>query len=202
MPFHIKAQKKPRIRNFGNGVLYSALSNEVALYKIVLRFYLNNDRSACGAAFAWASMAVPAWSRIWFLVNAVISLAISVSRMVDSADCTFSMVVARLAEAYPSLFWAAPISPRRLARVLMAAVNRIQKSLCIRSRKQLILAQVESGSGSSLNISQQDSDAIVASILSPDLEVRRRSGACNNITMHMKCQNLHSRLRSVQAQQN
>ena len=50
-----------------------------------LRVYPKSARTCCGAMFAWASMAVPAWSRIWFLVNVVISEAISTSRMTDSA---------------------------------------------------------------------------------------------------------------------
>lgn len=54
--------------------------------------------------FAWASMAVPACIRIWLLVKEVISAAISTSRITDSAACTFSMVVARLAEWYPIWF--------------------------------------------------------------------------------------------------
>ena len=56
-------------------------------------------RSCCGAIFAWASIAVPAWSKIWFLVKVVISEAMSTSRMTDSADWTFSIVVARFAAA-------------------------------------------------------------------------------------------------------
>jgi MYXO-CTERM domain-containing protein len=34
---------------------------------------LNNDSTICGAWFAWASIAVPAWSSIWFFVKLVIS---------------------------------------------------------------------------------------------------------------------------------
>jgi len=47
--------------------------------------YPKRLRTDCGAILAWASMAVPAWSRIWFLVKLVISWAISTSRMTDSA---------------------------------------------------------------------------------------------------------------------
>ena len=51
------------------------------------------------AALSWASMEVPAWSRIWFFVKVVISAAISASRMTESAAVTFSIVVDKLAEA-------------------------------------------------------------------------------------------------------
>src|SRR5690606_7557691 len=47
--------------------------------------YWSRRRMTCGAAFAWASIAVPACCRIWFFVKVDISCAMSASRIVDSA---------------------------------------------------------------------------------------------------------------------
>ena len=61
-----------------------------------------------GAEFAWASMAVPAWSRIWSLVKLTISDAMSVSRMRLSEAERFSVVTCRLAMVDWNRFWSAP----------------------------------------------------------------------------------------------
>ena len=50
----------------------------------------------CGAWLAWASIAVPAWVRIWARVKLVISEAMSVSRIRLSDAVTFSIATLRL----------------------------------------------------------------------------------------------------------
>ena len=52
--------------------------------------YRRSCRTACGAWLAWASIAVPACCRIWFLVRETISSAMSTSRMRLSAEVRFS----------------------------------------------------------------------------------------------------------------
>ena len=61
-----------------------------------------------GAAFAWASMAVPACRRIWSRVKLTISYAMSVSRMRLSDAERFSVVTCRLAIVDWNRFWSAP----------------------------------------------------------------------------------------------
>jgi len=58
----------------------------------------------CVEEFAWASIEVPACDRIWFLVNFVISAAMSVSRMADSEAVMFSIDTLRLLIAYSKRF--------------------------------------------------------------------------------------------------
>jgi len=50
----------------------------------------SSDRTFWGSWLAWASIAVPAWLRIWFLVMLTVSSAMSTSRMRDSAATRFS----------------------------------------------------------------------------------------------------------------
>src|SRR4051812_33082088 len=48
-------------------------------------------RIPCVDWLAWASIAVPAWTRIWLLENLVISEAMSVSRIREFAAVVFSI---------------------------------------------------------------------------------------------------------------
>src|SRR4051794_14175587 len=57
-------------------------------------------------------MEVPAWVRTWARVNAVISAAMSVSRIRDSEAVVFSMAVFRLLMVCSNRFWMAPRSAR------------------------------------------------------------------------------------------
>ena len=63
---------------------------------------------------ACASIAVPAWDRIWFRVNWTISCAMSASRMRLSEAVRFSTATLRLLMVCSNRFWIAP----RLARVV------------------------------------------------------------------------------------
>ena len=53
--------------------MLSALSS----FLFALSSYPSNESMLCGAILAWASIAVPGWSRIRFLLKSVISAAIS-----------------------------------------------------------------------------------------------------------------------------
>ena len=64
--------------------------------------YLSSWSTPCGCAFACASMACAACSRMLFLVYSIISSAKSTSRTRDSAACRFSLVVAMLLAACSS----------------------------------------------------------------------------------------------------
>ena len=66
----------------------------------------------CEAWLAWASMAVPAWVRIWVRVKLVISWAMSVSRIRVSDAVMFSMATFRLLMVCSNRFWMAPRSAR------------------------------------------------------------------------------------------
>ena len=79
--------------------LQCACPTRVTRWPSWLPNYRNRLKTCCGARFAWANMAVPACSRIWFLVKEVISDAISASRMTDSAAWVFSTLLARFALA-------------------------------------------------------------------------------------------------------
>ena len=88
-----------RKRGFGlKGYVFWGFSPELRTLNELIN-YPKSPSTCCGAMFAWASMAVPACIRIWLLVKDDISMAMSTSRMVDSAADVFSMVVARFAAA-------------------------------------------------------------------------------------------------------
>src|SRR5689334_7092365 len=74
---------------------------------------------------AWASMAVPAWTRTWFWVNFVISDAMSVSLMRDSEAVVFSMVVFRLLMVCWNRFCLAPMSARTVDTWVIAAASAL-----------------------------------------------------------------------------
>ena len=63
---------------------------------VVATFYFSSCRTVCGSWLAWANIAVAAWFRMLNLVKFIISLAMSTSRIRDSAAVRFSVVVARL----------------------------------------------------------------------------------------------------------
>ena len=79
----------------------------------------------CGAAFAWASMAVPACNRIWSRVKLTISAAMSVSRMRLSEAERFSVVTWRFAMVDSNRFWSAPSLPRRAETDAIAASTSV-----------------------------------------------------------------------------
>ena len=76
-------------------------------------YYRRRERMLCGAWLACASIAVPDCWRIWFLVNSIISWAMSASRMRDSAAWTFSAVRPRRLMVCSRRFWMAPRFARR-----------------------------------------------------------------------------------------
>ena len=53
----------------------------VGVYGVAFAQPPMRDRALWVSWFAWASIEVPAWTRTWFLVNSVDSVAMSVSRM-------------------------------------------------------------------------------------------------------------------------
>jgi len=69
---------------------------------------------------AWASTEVPALTRIWFRVNAIVSLAMSASRMALSEAEEFSSWMARVLMVNSSRFCDAPNRARRLFTLLRA----------------------------------------------------------------------------------
>ena len=73
--------------------------------------YWRRERTPWGSWFAWASIDWDAWLRIWFFVKFIISSAMLVSRIRDSADVRFSLVTLRLSILCSSLFWRAPNLP-------------------------------------------------------------------------------------------
>src|SRR5579885_668949 len=94
-----------RIKGHGKGVPPRHLMNHGRLRSIILRAsfreertresrwaYRNKVNACCGSAFAWARMAMPDCTRIWFLVNTEVSYATSASRMRDSAAEKFWLV--------------------------------------------------------------------------------------------------------------
>ena len=70
---------------------------------------------------AWANIAVPAWTMIWWRVKDTISLAMSRSRMRDSDACRFSEVTFRLVIVCSRRFCDAPSDARRLLMMAMAS---------------------------------------------------------------------------------
>ena len=74
---------------------------------------------------AWASIAVPAWSMIWFLVNEAISRAMSVSRMRDSEADRFSTDTSRFLIVCSRRFWVAPRLPRVVETDEMAVSSAV-----------------------------------------------------------------------------
>src|SRR3546814_13734212 len=93
----------------------------------------SSDLRFCGIWFAWASIETPAWTRICFEVNLVISEAISRSNRLDRADSWFSIEVARLADANSSRFCEAPTFARAVFSVSMAleiASEEIGRASC------------------------------------------------------------------------
>src|SRR4051812_50095775 len=90
--------------------------------------HLSSCRTPCEAWLACASIAVPAWDRIWFRVNWTISCAMSASRMRLSEAVRFSTATLRLLMVWSNRFWIAPRSARwgetrlmAVSRALMAA---------------------------------------------------------------------------------
>jgi len=86
-----------------------------------LKTYLSSCNTVCGAILAWASMAVAACWRILFLVNSIISLAISTSRMRDSDAARFSEAAPRLLMVWSNLFCQAPRFDLWVETVVIAA---------------------------------------------------------------------------------
>jgi hypothetical protein len=74
---------------------------------------------------ACASIAVPAWDRIWFRVNWTISLAMSASRMRLSDAVRFSTATLRLLMVWSNRFWMAPRSARVVDTDLMAVSSAL-----------------------------------------------------------------------------
>src|SRR5690606_19884890 len=75
------------------------------------RYQRSRSSTDWAETFAWASIAVPACWRIWYLVNEVDSSAMSASRIVDSAAITFWVIVATFAAANSIRDCAAPMVP-------------------------------------------------------------------------------------------
>src|SRR4051794_14690312 len=76
--------------------------------------YCSSFKIVCGTAFAWASMAVPACKRIWFLVKLTISRDMSVSAICDSDAVRFWLLTCRFEIVDMKRFWTAPNAPRLL----------------------------------------------------------------------------------------
>ena len=89
---------------------------------------------------ACASMAVPAWVRIWLRVNCDISAAMSVSRIRDSDADRFSMATLRLLMRCSRRFCAAPRAARWLAMPLMAASMVVSAPAAFGSHVDRLLA--------------------------------------------------------------
>lgn len=60
------------------------------------RAYPSRDSTFCGSEFAWASIAVEAWERMFAFVNSVISSAMSTSLIELEAEVRFWEEVSRL----------------------------------------------------------------------------------------------------------
>ena len=67
--------------------------------------YLNNWRTVCGVWFACANIAVAACVKMLFLVNIIISFAMSTSRIRLSAACRFSAEMFKLLILCSNRFW-------------------------------------------------------------------------------------------------
>ena len=83
----------------------------------------------CVPWFACESIDCAACERMLFFVNCVISYAMSASRIVDSAACTFCSVVATFAAAKSKRDSAAPMLPSAVLIVLIA-VSRRPRAVC------------------------------------------------------------------------
>ena len=94
-----------------------------------MRDQRRSERTLWVAWFAWASMAVPAWERMLFLVKVTISSAMSASRMRDSAALRFSVVTLMLLMVCSNRFWMAP-SSERCAEIWVIAFWTVPLSRC------------------------------------------------------------------------
>src|SRR4051794_14596190 len=87
--------------------------------------HLSSCSTPCEAWLACASIAVPAWVRIWLRVNPTISCAMSASRMRLSEAVRFSTPTLRLLMVWSNRFWMAPRSARVVETVPIAVSSRL-----------------------------------------------------------------------------
>ena len=79
------------------------------LYSLLCSYACKSDKAIAGIWLACASIAIFAWYATCAVVIAVVSLAISVSLILDSLDVVFSSAVARVFIVLFNLFIYAPI---------------------------------------------------------------------------------------------